>query len=148
MPRMTARQASAFYRALAAHQRAELVTALEETAKEARQELVDKSSGTLSLETLRRMGHPFARRKPQPALADPTVINDQGGGFREAWEALPVETSETGATVRIVNRHEDAQWMQGTARMIPRRIVAAVRLIAYQKLRVRLAQARRFILPR
>lgn len=84
------------------------------------------SSGPYSLADLRRMGHPYARRRPRPPLP-PGVINVQSGLFRRSWH---VEAHLRGARmeVSIENRAPYARYLlEGTRRMIPRPYEEALR---------------------
>ncbi len=139
--RMTTQMAADLLREVIASQDRAVAVA-ESVAQDARAEFVRRSEGTLSLADLRRMGHPFARRRPMPALADRATINDQGGGFKDAWEVDPVVVTGERISVKVVNRHPHAQWMHGTTRMVRRPIVAAVRLWALPILRQRLREMR------
>jgi hypothetical protein len=97
------------------------------SVKEAKQAFVKRSSGMLSTKQLRQMGHPFATRAPQPGAADPTVINDQGGPFKQDWTAFPPTTNGAGTMQSsVINLDPKAPLMFGTARMIKRGIDDAV----------------------
>lgn len=117
------------------------ITAEEErSAQDAHAALVEQSSGTTTTKTLRRMGHPFARRDPQTPM-DPSVINAQTGDYRDAWTQQPAEVTRSTVTVRVTNSDRAARFMGGTRRMVARPIIAAVkeRLTADRHRRLRAA---------
>jgi hypothetical protein len=63
----------------------ELRNAEKENLKDGLQIAKVYSTGTYSLETLRKMGHPYAKRHPRPP-ADPGIINYQSGLFKRSWK--------------------------------------------------------------
>lgn len=120
------------------------VAAERENAQDARGELVAASHGSNSTADLRRAGHPYAKRAPNPAY-DPSVVNDQGHGFPEGWAAGEPIADETGETITsaVVNHHPDAHWIatagEGGSRQVARPIVqrAAAAVRERRKRRVR-----------
>ena len=115
----------------------------EESARLAQAALTERSSGTLTRRDLARMGHPFAVRAPITPV-DPANINHHpGGGFQDAWEQESAQVSPDAVTVRVVNRDPAGRRMGGTAKMIKRPIVEAVRqeLAADRKRRLAAAAA-------
>jgi hypothetical protein len=127
--------------------RRRIVEAEEKSAAEAQQALADASSGALTRRDLMRMGHPFAVRAPQPELADPAVINHQPGGtFQDNWQIQPTEETGEGVFVSVVNSDPAARWMGGTARMVERPIIEAVREKQEPARRQRLDEAAREVM--
>lgn len=97
------------------------------SVKEAKQAFVKRSSGMLTTKQLRQMGHPFASRAPQPGAADPDIVNDQGGPFRDDWTAFPPTVNGAGTMQSsVVNLDPKSRFMFGTNRMIKRGIDDAV----------------------
>lgn len=82
---------------------------------------VDLTSGTYSTQELRRMGHPYSRRHPNPAAAPRLPINRQTGQLQDA---LRVVLQFAGETVKIwlkVNHpHAVVLSEKGTSKMVAR----------------------------
>jgi len=62
----------------------ELTVAESVTLREAHRAAIRASQGPYSAAMLRKMGHPYARRAPNPP-GDPGIINRQSGDFALAW---------------------------------------------------------------
>lgn len=80
------------------------------------------SSGPFSTATLRRMGHPYARRNPRPP-GNPAVVNVQSGRFRQSWRLV-----KTPSGWRVENLAPYAKYFsdRGTRRMIRRPILRGI----------------------
>lgn len=79
------------------------------------------SSGPYSLAMLRRMGHPYSRRRPRPPM-DPGIVNRQTGRFLRAWGRSDAHWDSGRRTVNVANFSDRAEYMFGTRRMIARPI--------------------------
>lgn len=66
--------------------RAKRVDADKRTAADGVNIAIRLSGGQNSLSALRKAGHPYARRAPNPSY-DPSIINDQGGPFARSWKS-------------------------------------------------------------
>jgi len=101
---------------------AEVGTAAMKTAREL-------SSGPLSLKELRRMGHPYARRRPfGPGITSPWLINAQSGTFRASWR-LVMRTNAKSVSVSVKNVDPKAKkWLTGagTRKMVGRPILGEI----------------------
>lgn len=105
-----------------------LTDRIEDATEEAEREIMRRalaearriSSGPYSTRTLRRMGHPYSRRRPHPPLSA-YHINVQTGRFRAGWRVVgPIKRSE-GIAAALVNESAHAGFLRlGTTRMIPR----------------------------
>jgi hypothetical protein len=91
-----------------------------DTARQAILIAREVSSGRFSTEDLRRMGHPYSRRHPNPP-ADPAIINRQSGRFWRGWSVVgPVITGDR-SRVTLTNSAPYADYLKtGTRRMIAR----------------------------
>lgn len=79
------------------------------------------SSGPYSLAMLAAMGHPYARRDPNPPMGgEAGIINVQTGEFRGAWQTSGPRRMLGAIRSQIVNRSSQARWMHGTKFMIER----------------------------
>lgn len=94
-------------------------------AKTARDIAVKLSSGTITTQKLRRMGHPYAVRDPQTPLR-PDIINKQTGVFRDSWKAGQPETHFGALVTRVQNVASYSGFMRGTRTLIPRPIVEEI----------------------
>lgn len=98
-----------------------------ESAQEALRIARQLSSGPLTTAHLRRMGHPYAKRRPNPAI-DAAIINVQTGRFRDAWRIIGPRKTSAGLRTRLVNDSPYAGFLaSGTATMIERPIEARLR---------------------
>jgi len=114
---MTPNQAAARLEALGAKLDRLLVDAERESLNDALNIARSLSSGPYSLAELAEMGHPYAVRDPHPP-ADPAVINEQSGDFKEDWRAIPGD-----AVQRLENDNDVADFLKnGTRFMISRPI--------------------------
>ena len=66
--------------------KAKRIDADKRTTKDGVDIAIQLSSGPNTLAMLRRAGHPYARRAPNPAY-DPSQVNDQGGPFARSWRS-------------------------------------------------------------
>jgi hypothetical protein len=99
-----------------------------EMLAEAKKLLIEQTSGDVSTTMLRRMGHPFAVRNPQPSPpAD--IINSQreGGGLNEHWQEQPVVVTGSQTSGKVINTDPIAGFMLGTDLMVKRDVVGAVK---------------------
>ena len=74
-----------------------------------------------SLETLRRMGHPYARRAPNPPVK-PHIINRQSGAVHAGWRTHYQRTRD-GARATVSNGAAHAKFLRGTRVMIARPVL-------------------------
>jgi hypothetical protein len=102
-----------------------VVIAETQTVADARQMLMEASSGTLTESDLRRLDHPYARRHGT-AKKDPSIINVRSGRFKRSWSALNPRLRARRVTSRVRNRDPKARFMFGTELMLPRPIVQRV----------------------
>lgn len=115
--------------------RREIVWAAQRALEEARRDALAYSSGPLSLTTLRKRDHPYAKRhgpmgnpNAMPG-GDPAIVNVQSGAFKSAWHVDHPQMSDSGRAIRgrISNQSQVADWLQfGTRFMVPRPIAQAV----------------------
>lgn len=125
--RMSARELADRYKNLIPVVRRNLIGAVRESAKEAKQEAIRFSSGTASKADLRRAGHPFARRRPQAVAFPPFLINKhRPNGFAMKWRSSLPMVRGNRITARVFNISEVAKYMDGTKYMIPRPVADAV----------------------
>jgi hypothetical protein len=111
-----------------------------ESAYEALRLAREFSSGPFSTALLRKMGHPYARRKPNPPQ-DPAIINRQSGDFINAWRVSGPRQTTTGLKTKLINDVRYAIYLQnGTETMIERPIrekilsaLAPIRRRIYQR---------------
>jgi biotin carboxylase len=97
------------------------------------EELFEKqSSGTLSTETLRMMGHPYAVRAPQDP-PDHSIINDQTGKFRRSWRKSGPRMRGGMLRSTVVNVDPVAKYMFGTTKMVARPIDQTVAAMMQQR---------------
>lgn len=101
-------------------------TAAQEIAKEALSNARDLASGAIPTSDLRRMGHPFSRRRPNNSVPK-LPINRQTG---QLMQSMQVIVRKTTGRWRIFFRvsHEHA-WVlkpEGTSKMVPRGFVDAL----------------------
>lgn len=122
---------------------------LQAFAERARQGAVSLSSGGYSLEALARLGHPYAKRHPNPPQ-DPAIINRQTGLFLRSWRTTPLERTLAGLGIKVVNDAPYADYLdQGTSLMIRRPIIERLeqRLAPDLLLRIRTALGRWWRVP-
>jgi len=76
-----------------------------------------------SLADLRRMGHPYAKRRPFPPVR-PHILNRQNGEVHRAW-LVRVRRYADGSTASVVNTAPYAKYMtaEGTTKMIGRPVL-------------------------
>lgn len=105
---------------------ANIRAAEERSLREASRAFVKRSSGTASTSQLRKLGHPFAARAPQSS-PDPSVVNDQGGPFRESWvQGGPTINGAGTMQSSVINVDPKSVYMFGTKTMVKRGIDDAV----------------------
>lgn len=122
---MTPDQFSAAMKRKAKAIEAEIRSAENRTAEEAKGLLVQYSGGPYSLRELAKMGHPYARRLNGRRLTmylDPTIINQQSGRFRRSWGKQLCRWNGKQLVVSVTNSSPEAAFMLGTTKMMPRRI--------------------------
>lgn len=96
------------------------------SVREAHRSFVARSSGQTTTKQLRMAGHPFATRAPQAAY-DPTIINDQGGPFRNDWVSGGPAINGAGTMQSsVINVDPKSVFMFGTDNMVKRGIDDAV----------------------
>jgi hypothetical protein len=104
---------------------------LEGIGREMSDKAVELSSGTLKLATMRRMGHPYSRRRPQITGMAAGIINVQRGRFRGSWR---FRIARAGDKMHLVlyNASPEARFLppnvkyQGRSRMVVRPIYRRV----------------------
>lgn len=120
--------------------RAAVTAAERRTVTEAQGMLVKRSSGTLRTKTLRKMGHPYARRAPQTPI-DPSIVNTQGGKFRRSWKKAGPRMKAGGLRSSVTNSDPKSKYFFGGGRMVARRpdIWVADRIRRIRRVRIRYA---------
>jgi hypothetical protein len=118
-----------------------------EILAQAQRMAVDLSSGGYTSAMLRRMGHPYATRRPAPPQSA-AIINAQTGLFRGSWRTSGPRRTGSGFKSTLENTAGYAALLfQGTEVMIPRpireRIAARMRALRYRRHRKALAGANR-----
>lgn len=95
--------------------------ALALTLKELKAEAIKQSSGTLSLDQLRSLDHPYARRHRVMRL-DPDMVNEQSGEFKRGWrvEGPVMRNGEWTGFLYNEDEKSDLYLEPGTATMVPR----------------------------
>jgi hypothetical protein len=96
-------------------------------------EAVRLSSGPYSLKQLRRMGHPYSRRRPNPGAigGDFARINVQTGVFRKSW-SMRVSRAFGSTYITMWNRAPHKIFLppraglQGRSKMVVRAVYAAI----------------------
>jgi hypothetical protein len=97
-----------------------------EAAAEALRIARELSSGPYSSAALRRMGHPYARRRPRPP-GDVAIVNVQTGRFLAAWRVSGPRKTGSGLSTRLVNNSPQARLLLGgTKVMIARPIIKRI----------------------
>ena len=101
-----------------------------ESAKAAKACLVGFSSGGYSARYLNQLGRQrgagvYSRRAADSSF-DNFIINAQSGRFRAAWKITPPVLLGDTMQTKVYNDSPEAKFMQGTNKMIPRRINAAM----------------------
>ena len=139
----TAREIAAYLRGCAERLRARLNEAERENVQDVLATARLYSSGPYSRADLRRLGHPYARRRPRPPLP-PGIVNVQTGTFLAGWR---VEGPDRDLASRVVNETDRAEFMRGTARMIRRPIAAAVERETAERVEARRQAALRKAFP-
>lgn len=123
---MTPAQSAQRLRQMQQRLRDGVVKAEADTAREAYQQARRLSGGPFSSADLAQMGHPYARRNPQPP-ADPALINIQSGRFEAAWQIRLPRWTATGLHTEIRNETPYAGYLDtGTQKMIARPLVQRV----------------------
>lgn len=98
----------------------EIQQAERKTAEQTKSIFVKMSSGTMTPGQRRLLGYPYAVRSPHPGV-DPAYINVITGNLKRSWRII-AKQSKGRSTVSVVNTSKEAQWMLGTAKMVPRRL--------------------------
>lgn len=118
-----------------------VLAGIEHGLEDAREEAIRRSSGPYSLAELAAMDHPYARRHGTPLL-DPSIVNDQTGGFRSRWRSPEIIRFGPEVSGRIVNDADVADWLQnGTPTMVPRPIAEAVEIYGQESVERRTEDA-------
>jgi len=106
----------------------ELNRAMEATANQMIRRARKLSSGTVSYEMMRRMGHPYRKGGPNPL--NPAIINAHRGKFRAGWKkrvfTSAARTGGEGVTIKLWNDADAAKYMRGTKRMVHRPIIRQI----------------------
>lgn len=104
---------------------ADILPAIRRSEQESGQRMKDRckylSIGFLSSAELKQLGHPYARRRPNPP-SDPGIINRQTGLFYNSWH-YTVQLLASSTRLTIFNDAPYAAYMLGTRLMIPRPIL-------------------------
>ena len=102
-------------------------SAEKDAAREGVEIAQELSSGRYTLGQLRAMGHPYAKRAPNPPQ-DAAIINEQSGRFKSAWVARRPTRRGDYLETRIVNLAPHARFLhRGTKTMIARPILSRLR---------------------
>ena len=83
------------------------------------------SSGPHSTAQLRAAGHPYARRRPNPAY-DAAILNIQGGGFVRDWRTDGPRRGTGGIVSRLTNSNKVVKYLKGTKNTVARPVVNAI----------------------
>lgn len=119
---MTPQQGALKLRGKATALRKEIDKALNQSAKAGVKLGRANSSGPFSLPELAAAGHPYARRRPNPAY-DPAIINVHRGRFRAGWQAVSAFAYRGGRTAFILNLSDVAGYLKTGTRFMVRRPV-------------------------
>lgn len=140
----TPQQVAATLKKIAKQIPTQLREAEKSTLETAHRVAVAYSSGPYKTAALRRMGHPYSRRAPNPP-GDPGIINRQSGRFAGSWRRSTGSWSGGSLVSRLSNSSPEAHYMRGTKFMIARPItvlvVKAIRPVRISKLRAALRRA-------
>lgn len=118
-------KAAQYFRGLHARIIAEVSKAEEETIKDALFISRAYSRGRYSTEQLRKMGHPYAVRRPAPP-ANPAIINLQTGELLQEWLTISPRIVSGEIVTTLKNNAPYAKYMWGTKRMISRPIIDTI----------------------
>lgn len=118
---MTPQQGAAKLRLKATAVRKELTSALNDAAQVGVKLGRDNSSGPFSQAQLSAVGHPYSKRRPNPAYT-PGIINVQTGRFKAAWKTIRAVRYSGGLRSRVVNRSPEAGFLTGFQRSASRMI--------------------------
>jgi hypothetical protein len=101
--------------------------ALKSLVREGKKAARDLSSGPYLQRDLTRLGHPYAKRRPNPPLPA-SIINKQTGVFRRSWKTDEPQIQGRNMVGRLFNNAPHALFLLGGPRskMIPRPIVLAI----------------------
>lgn len=94
-----------------------------------------------SLQQLRKMGHPYAKRDPRPPVKA-HIINRQSGTFYASWQMRVLKNSE-GIYASVYNSAPWARYMVGTKKMIARPILDEALFRTQDRRRKNLQNARK-----
>lgn len=123
---MDLRQAAERFRTYPRRLRTALAAAEMETAKDARRLAILYSSGSTSLADLRKLGHPYSLRAPQPGLFPSQFVNRQGGLFIADWQN-PTQVTVGGVLyTSVINVDPVVEFLEGTSKMVSRPIGSQV----------------------
>lgn len=122
----------------------EIGRAEQESLKDLDTTAAAQTSGSYSLKQLAKMGHPYAKRHPQPGLP-PEILNIQGGSLVEDWRTEEGTWRTSGKTgvlkSSLSNQNPAWQWLKGTTVMVRRSVRQAILGQVLPRRRQRLRQA-------
>jgi hypothetical protein len=100
----------------------------EALVKEMRAEAERLTSGSVKTRTLRRIGHPFSRRRPMPGFPR-LPINEQSGQLRRSIRLIPMTSSDgrRGWRLQYTSPHAIVLKRRGTKNMVARGFWTAMR---------------------
>lgn len=145
----TPQQVAANLMRRAARVKSELRAAEGQVLDQAKRQAQALSSGPYSLKELRKMGHPYAKRAPNPPMMA-GVVNVQSGQFRAAWSRKLGQFGNWwfgGMRSTLTNASPEAGYLKSgprskmIARPIWNLIGATIRPIRRSKLRAALRRA-------
>jgi len=86
---------------------------------------IELTSGTISTEELRRLDHPFSRRRPNARIPK-LPINKQTGALQDALRIVrQVKGNSVQLFLRVNHPHAIVLNKDGTSRMVPRGFIEA-----------------------
>jgi hypothetical protein len=129
---MTPKAAAEVLRAKGKELVRELREAEHENAVTGLQVAIEYSTGPYKQRLLARLGHPYARRHPEPAI-DPGVANVQSGKLAVGWRKREPRMRDDALVTSLYNVAPEAIYFdedaypQGTTDMIARPVQARIR---------------------
>jgi hypothetical protein len=129
---MSPKAAAASLRAKGKELVRELRQAEHENAVTGLQVAIEFTTGPYKQRLLSRMGHPYARRHPEPAI-DPGVANVQSGALAVGWRKREPRLRDDVLVTSLYNVAPEAMFFdeeaypQGTREMIARPVQARIR---------------------
>lgn len=107
---------------------AALMEAERESLKDAEQSAHELSQGPYTRKDLRRLRHPYSKRRPRPFAVDIAVINRGKGRFDADWQTVAPALVQGRIVSKLRNNNPVAQYLAGgTDKMISRPTIRRIR---------------------